>query len=218
MPAISVAREGAGGGWGPMFWDDDIEEVAVPRPPPAVPTPLVAIARRASNSPRASRVAGQSAAKSPDPLDLPTDIITVGSDCAGLLTESLALELLAVPHKHAFMSERDPNVRRLIYQVYGKNMRLYKDCCKRNMAAVPRVHVYVFGFPCQPFSPAGKGLGLRDERATPLTACLEYVRQKRPLLVVAENSAGFASRRSPPPTRETDRSWKSSPRPPLLQA
>ncbi len=188
-----------------MFWDDDIEEVAVPRPPSAVPTPLVAIARRASNSPRASRVAGQSAAKSPDPLDLPTDIITVGSDCAGLLTESLALELLAVPHKHAFMSERDPNVRRLIYQVYGKSMRLYRDCCKRNMAAVPRVHVYVFGFPCQPFSPAGKGLGLRDERATPLTACLEYVRQKRPLLVVAENSAGFASRRSPPPpAKQTD--------------
>lgn len=129
---------------------------------------------------------------------LPTDMVTVGSDCAGLLTEGLALELLGVPHKHVFVSEKDQAVRHLIYQVYGKNLKVYKDCGARDMASVPRVHLYVFGFPCQPFSPAGKGRGLGDPRGQVLTHCLEYVRQKRPVMVLAENSALFASKRPLP--------------------
>jgi DNA-cytosine methyltransferase len=53
----------------------------------------------------------------------------------------------------------------------------------------------VFGFPCQPFSPAGKGQGLDDPRGAVLKHCLDYVRRKRPLLVIAENSARLASRK-----------------------
>jgi DNA (cytosine-5)-methyltransferase 1 len=126
---------------------------------------------------------------------LPTDTITVGSDCAGLVTEGLALELLAVRHEHVFVSEKCRDVRQLIYAVYGKKLRVYKDCCKRKVDLVPRVHVYVFGFPCQPFSPAGKGLGLSDQRSAPLQACLDYVKRKRPPVVVAENSASLATRK-----------------------
>ena len=157
--------------------------------------------RASRDTPRASRVMGLRfpvpVPDDPELEPLPTDVVTVGSDCAGLLTEGLALELLGVPHKHIFISENDQAVRHLIYQVYGKNMRVYKDCGVRDMASVPRVHLYVFGFPCQPFSPAGKGQGLKDSRGQVLTECLDYVRHKLPTLVLAENSARFACKRPP---------------------
>ena len=76
-------------------------------------------------------------------------------------------------------------------------MLVYKDCGVRDMASVPRVHLYVFGFPCQPFSPAGKGRCLKDPRSQALAQCLDYVRQKLPTLVLAENSARFACKRPP---------------------
>ena len=46
---------------------------------------------------------------------LEPNVITVGSDCAGLVTEGLALEMLGVPHEHAFMSEMNRHVRHLIF-------------------------------------------------------------------------------------------------------
>ena len=110
-----------------------------------------------------------------------------------MVTEGLALEILGVPHKHVFISEMNPHVRHLIYSLYGKKMQVYKDCGKRDVNTVPRVHVYVFGFPCQSFSPAGKGRGLDDPRGAVLNHCLDYVKRKRPLLVIAENSARLAS-------------------------
>lgn len=119
--------------------------------------------------------------------------ITVGSDCAGLLTEGLALEMLGVQHEHLFVSESNTNVRHLIYSVYGKRMHIYKDCSSRDLDGVPGVQLYVFGFPCQPFSPAGKGKGLDDPRGQILLHCLEYVQVKQPVLVIAENSARFSS-------------------------
>lgn len=152
---------------------------------PAAVSSALAHARRAS-SPRASRVPGALEC-------LAGGIVTVGSDCAGLVTEGLALEILGVPHKHVFISEVNPHVRHLIYNLYGKQMHVYKDCGARDLDTVPRAHLYVFGFPCQSFSPAGKGKGLADPRGAVLTHCLDYVRRKRPLVVVAENSARLAS-------------------------
>jgi site-specific DNA-cytosine methylase len=57
------------------------------------------------------------------------------------------------------------------------------------------VDLYVFGFPCQPFSPAGKGKVLDDPRGMLLKYCVDYVQEKQPLLVIAENSSRLASRK-----------------------
>ena len=47
------------------------------------------------------------------PLMPPKFELVVGSDCAGLLTESLALSFLGLLHKHAFVSESDSGLRKL---------------------------------------------------------------------------------------------------------
>ena len=205
-----------------MEWEDAdaADEGAAPRAAAVRRRPAAAAAagsrgrvatkfrRPSDKTPRASRDTRRRASRVMDlkfPVQLPvgvreplpTEALLVGSDCAGLLTEGLALDILGVGHMVKFISEKDPAVRHLIYNVYGKTMIVYKDCGVREMADVPRVHLYVFGFPCQPFSPAGKGQGLQDPRGEVIMHCLDYVRHKLPTLVLAENSARFACKRPP---------------------
>ena len=124
-------------------------------------------------------------------------LISVGSDCAGLLSEGTALELLQIPHVHKFASEQNQAVRHLLYDTYGKkSMRYYKDCTARNNDTVDAVDLYIFGFPCTPYSPAGLGAGMQDARSSPLLHCLEYIIKHRPKVVIAENSHRLASTRS----------------------
>lgn len=137
------------------------------------------------------------------PRRRPGEPVTIGSDCAGLLSEGTALELLGVPHTHVFASEANTSVRHLLYDTYGKTaMTYYKDVCRRSNSSpdTSSVDVYVFGFPCTPYSPAGHGRGLQDEkgRGQVLFHCLDYVKHKAPAVVIAENSHRFASSRPVP--------------------
>ena len=128
--------------------------------------------------------------------------ITIGSDCAGLLSEGLALDMLGVAHKHVFAAECNTAIRHLLYKTFGtRAMAYYKDLTQRDNAAAPRVHLYVFGSPCQSWSPLGKRKGDQDARGQVLYSCLDYVKHKRPLVVLAENSAALANstpRQAPP--------------------
>jgi DNA (cytosine-5)-methyltransferase 1 len=56
-----------------------------------------------------------------------------------------------------------------------------------------KVDVVTGGFPCQPFSLAGKRKGLRDKRGKLYEAMLEAVDMLRPKLFIAENVAGLLS-------------------------
>ena len=125
-------------------------------------------------------------------------VITVGADCAGLLSEALALDYLGVQYKHKFAAESNVKVRHLLYSKFGKgSMQFYRNVILRDNTKreVPRVHLYVFGAPCQSFSPAGKREGLRDDRGQIMYSCLDYVKHKKPLIAVAENSAALATKR-----------------------
>lgn len=55
------------------------------------------------------------------------------------------------------------------------------------------VDVVTGGFPCQPFSLAGKRKGLRDRRGKLYKAMLDVVKMLRPKLFIAENVAGLMS-------------------------
>ena len=56
-----------------------------------------------------------------------------------------------------------------------------------------KIDVVTGGFPCQPFSLAGKREGLRDKRGKLYKAMLQVVKMLRPKLFIAENVAGLMS-------------------------
>lgn len=55
--------------------------------------------------------------------------------------------------------------------------------------------VLAAGFPCQPFSNAGKRLSVSDSRGTLYEVCLEYIQELSPKIVFLENVRGFLSSR-----------------------
>ena len=75
-----------------------------------------------------------------------------------------AMRNLKLEFAHVFSCESDLHARKTI----GANfppMVFYSDITSRiNDETVPETDVYVAGFPCQPFSSAGLGLGFDDQR------------------------------------------------------
>lgn len=63
--------------------------------------------------------------------------------------------------------------------------------------SVPDFEVLLAGFPCQPFSNAGKRLGLEDPRGTLFEEVERFARAKRPKVVLLENVKGILSTRTP---------------------
>ena len=94
-----------------------------------------------------------------------TDVlIRIGTDCSGMEAPIQAMRNLKLEFAHVFSCESDLHARKTI----GANfppMVFYSDITSRiNDETVPETDVYVAGFPCQPFSSAGLGLGFDGQR------------------------------------------------------
>jgi len=78
---------------------------------------------------------------------------------------------------------------RLTYLTNFKSTKLLgdiKDPCVRN--AIPKdVDIICAGFPCQPFSVAGKKRGIDDHRGTLFTHIVQILHEKRPKAIFLEN-------------------------------
>ena len=94
-----------------------------------------------------------------------TSQVKVGTDCAGIMGATMALEKLGLEGKikHVFTSEKEPYVRRLIAHNFGiKAEDIADDVMTRDNAKTPRCDIYTAGFPCQPFSVQGLRQGEAD--------------------------------------------------------
>ena len=70
--------------------------------------------------------------------------------------------------------------------------RVYEgDVTKINVATLPNVDVFTAGFPCQPYSHAGRQLHEKDERAGGWIVCCQYIETHRPAFVLLENVPAF---------------------------
>ena len=125
--------------------------------------------------------------------------ILFGSDCAGIDAAKLALELLGIGNSivHVFASEIDFATRKVIMASHPDLCMLYGDITTRDNAAVPRVDLYIIGFPCQPFSVQGIHAGIADPQGRGIVVffALNYIQTKLPTVFVLENVEALTHQR-----------------------
>jgi DNA (cytosine-5)-methyltransferase 1 len=67
------------------------------------------------------------------------------------------------------------------------NMDILDDICDIEPSTIEDYDILCAGFPCQPFSQAGLGLGFADDRGTMFSQVMRFVKQNVPKIVILEN-------------------------------
>jgi len=107
------------------------------------------------------------------------------------------MQYVGLPVKTVFCSEIDPDkvvLLRRAHDMFDDNkFVLYPDIKQRDNTSAPECDIFVSGAPCQAYSAAGKGAGLDDmaDRGITLFYSLDYVRHKKPPVVIIENVRGL---------------------------
>ena len=128
-----------------------------------------------------------------------SQILRIGTDCSGIEAPIQALQQLGIQHKHVFSSDIDKYCIQSIKanyhpeRIYGDPEGPYPDgdMRNRNHSELPDIDLYVCGFPCQPFSIAGKKLTLEDKRGNVFFSCIDVIRTKQPKYFILENVKGI---------------------------
>lgn len=118
-------------------------------------------------------------------------MITIGTFFSGIGAPEQAVHRLGIPHRIIYACDNDPYVKATYLHNYSCES-FYDDITA--ITKLPRVDLLVFGFPCQPFSMAGKGKGVQDVRGKLVFKALDLIRQSRPRHIIAENVAGLVHR------------------------
>ena len=122
-------------------------------------------------------------------------VLRLGALCSGLHPEKTVLDKMGIPCKTIWSVEKNANVRRLQEAIHGRPVDHY-DVFKLNVEELDPVDVLTAGFPCQPFSGAGKGLGVKDAKGRGLVAyeVVKIIRHTKPRLAILENVKGLLTR------------------------
>ena len=128
-------------------------------------------------------------------------MLRIGTDCSGIEAPIQALKNLGIPFSHEFSSDIDKYCIQSIKANYEPKILfgdpdgpfLNGDITKRYIKDVPDIDLYVCGFPCQPFSAAGKRTGLDHKSGNVFWSCLDVIRKKRPKYFILENVKGLLS-------------------------
>ncbi len=117
--------------------------------------------------------------------------VHLASDCSGLNSANIALQLLGFQVVDEFASEKDDLTRKVLQFNFAPK-RLYADMMSRNDSTLPKtLTLYAAGPPCQSFSIAGLNRGLADHRGIVFLRVLLVIAELRPKTFLLENVAGL---------------------------
>lgn len=113
---------------------------------------------------------------------------------AGYGGASFALRRTALDYEVVAYSENDKFASE-IFELNHPNIPNFGDITAINPDALPDFEMFTGGFPCQPFSSAGLGLGEEDIRGTLFYDIIRICEVKRPDYILLENVKGLLSKR-----------------------
>lgn len=91
-------------------------------------------------------------------------------------------------HECVFASELDPNLRKLYFDNWGIEAKGdIKKIVEKEIESIPPHDILCAGFPCQPFSKAGKQLGRDDKRGTLFDEIVKILEFRKPKYFILEN-------------------------------
>ena len=96
-------------------------------------------------------------------------------------------------HECVFASELDPVLRETYKRNWGKDINIHGDIrkiVKDNIDIIPDRDILCAGFPCQPFSKAGKQLGRDDDRGTLFDEIVKILEARMPKYFILEKKQG----------------------------
>lgn len=119
---------------------------------------------------------------------------------AGFGGASFALKKARIAHEVVMYSEWDKWAQELFIANHG-DIPLYGvngDINKGVISSIPQFDIFTGGFPCQPFSSAGKGKGELDPRGTLFHPILQIIEKHRPKHILLENVKGMTHKKHKP--------------------
>ena len=117
--------------------------------------------------------------------------IKIATDCSGIEAPINALKQLKIKHIHVFSSEIDKHAKQTLLDNYNPQF-FFDDRTNRDLNVInTEIDLYVCGFPCQPFSTAGKGKGFDDSRGNIFLNCIETIKKLSPKYFILENVKGL---------------------------
>lgn len=106
--------------------------------------------------------------------------------CTGVGGFRLGIEASGIKAEPVYTNEIDENCEKTYRQNFGIGFDS-KDIFEINPSTLPDFDMLCAGFPCQPFSAAGKELGFKDSRGTIFFRLMSVIEAKKPQIVFLEN-------------------------------
>lgn len=106
--------------------------------------------------------------------------------CTGIGGFTLGITQSELNAEMVYCNEIDDSCEKTYEENFSRKFDS-KDIFEIDAAKLPDFDMICAGFPCQPFSQAGKGLGFSDARGTVLFKLIEIIRVKKPAIVFFEN-------------------------------
>jgi DNA (cytosine-5)-methyltransferase 1 len=116
---------------------------------------------------------------------------------AGFGGASFGLKKAGIPHTVVGYSEIDKYATQL-YELNHPGVKNFGDISTIKPKDLPDFDLFTGGFPCQPFSNAGLGLGENDERGQLIWDIVRICEKKKPKYILLENVKGFLTKRHKP--------------------